>query len=432
MSKFVITQDALNGFMDAFSGRAKQQGQIDGLKIQAAQDQLMANRDKALEPIRQKEAQRNMGISQLMATIKGLTPDKASSMYDYENGQHTNMGFKMNTDGTYAKDEYGAEIIDDTPIDPLSLANEAQWQQGRAILGPLMAMQSYGGDAVDYSKAQGQLNKNGYEAALRQGVMTTQDPSQRNVLVNALSGRSYDPYKMDGYGQMVNTGTGQVQQTAASQAKLGNLNSGTQLNQANAGLAMQRATTEQIKQYEIAADIDLKKIQAQKIQAGMDAMEPQQAKLLFTKQVADEYGNTKVVFDSEAYGKFTQWQVQNGIRSDKQAFAMWSGQGGGNPVNQGQALASFGAAIGPSIAQSATPVISQYDQVNQNQWSATTTPDTIQSFERMAMQKFGKGFSKMSKPDVENHLKQLYQTGAINIDDVQNLHKLYVSGESIN
>ena len=38
MSKFVITQDALNGFMDAFSGRAKQQGQIDGLKIQAAQD----------------------------------------------------------------------------------------------------------------------------------------------------------------------------------------------------------------------------------------------------------------------------------------------------------------------------------------------------------------------------------------------------------
>ena len=138
------------------------------------------------------------------------------------------------------------------------------------------------------------------------------------------------------------------------------------------------------------------------------------------------------VFDSDAYSKFTQWQVQNGIRSDKQAFAMWSGQGGGNPVNQGQALASFGAAIGPSIAQSATPVISQYDQVNQNQWSATTTPDTIQSFERMAMQKFGKGFSKMSKPDVENHLKQLYQTGAINIDDVQNLHKLYVSGESIN
>ena len=264
--KFVIDQNAFTGLADALSGRAKQQGQIDGLKIQAAQDQLMANRDKALEPIRQKEAQRNMGISQLMATIKGLTPDKASSMYDYENGQHTNMGFKMNTDGTYAKDEYGAEIIDDTPIDPLSLANEAQWQQGRAILGPLMAMQSYGGDAVDYSKAQGQLNKNGYEAALRQGVMTTQDPSQRNVLVNALSGRSYDPYKTDGYGQMVNTGTGQVQQTAASQAKLGNLNSGTQLNQANAGLAMQRATTEQIKQYEIAADIDLKKIQAQKIE----------------------------------------------------------------------------------------------------------------------------------------------------------------------
>ena len=430
--KFVIDQNAFTGLADALSGRAKQQGQIDGLKIQAAQEQLMAQRDKALGPIRQQEAQRNMGISQLMATIKGLTPDKASSMYDYENGQHTNMGFKMNTDGTYAKDEYGAEIIDDTPIDPLSLANEAQWQQGRAILGPLMAMQSYGGDAVDYSKAQGQLNKNGYEAALRQGVMTTQDPSQRNVLVNALSGRSYDPYKPDGYGQMVNTGTGQVQQTAASQAKLGNLNSGTQLNQANAGLAMQRASTEQIKQYEIKADIDLKNIQAQKIQAGMEAMDPQQAKLLFTKQVADEYGNTKSVFDSEAYSKFTQWQVQNGIRSDKQAFAMWSGQGVGSPAKNGQALQSFGAAIGPSIAQSVTPTISEYDRVNQNQWSATTTPDTIQSFERMAIQKFGKGFAQMSKPDVENHLRQLYQSGAINIDDVQNLHKLYVSGEPIN
>ena len=119
MSKIMITQDALNGFVDAFSGRAKMQGQADALRLQAAQEQMMARRDKALEPIRQKEVQRNMGISNLMATIKGLTPDGASKMYDYENGQHTNMGFKMNADGTYAKDEYGAEIIDDTPIDPL-------------------------------------------------------------------------------------------------------------------------------------------------------------------------------------------------------------------------------------------------------------------------------------------------------------------------
>ena len=300
-------------------------------------------------------------------------------------------------------------------------------------------MQAYGGDAVDYSKTQGQLNKNAYQADLQQGVMNATDPSQRNAFVNALSGRAYDPYKTDGNGQLVNTGTGQVQQTAVSQAKVGNINSGTQLNQANTqlagartGLVQQQTTTEQIKQHEIAADIQLKNIQAQKVQAGMEAMSPAQAKMLFTKQVTDEFGNSKAVFDGEAYSKFTQWQVQNGIRSDKQAFAMWSGQGGGSPVNQGQALASFGAAIGPSIAQGAVPAISEYDRVNQNQWSATTTPDTIQAFERMAVQKFGKGFSQMSKPDVENHLKQLYQTGAINIDDVQNLHKLYVSGEPIN
>ncbi len=429
--KFVIDQNALNGFADVMSGRAKQQGQIDGLKIQAAQEQMMAQRDKALEPIRQQDAQRNYGVNQLASVFQD--PAKAMKAYDYANGQRTDVGFKMNADGSYVNDEYGAPIVNDTPITLESMGiTPEQYAAAQSILGPMMAVKSFGGDAVDYSKAQGQLNKNGYEAALRQGVMTTQDPSQRNVLVSALSGRSYDPYKTDGYGQMVNTGTGQVQQTAASQAKLGNLNSGTQLNQANAGLAMQRASTEQIKQYEIKADIDLKNIQAQKIQAGMEAMDPQQAKLLFTKQVADEYGNTKSVFDSEAYSKFTQWQVQNGIRSDKQAFAMWSGQGVGSPAKNGQALQSFGAAIGPSIAQSVTPTISEYDRVNQNQWSATTTPDTIQSFERMAIQKFGKGFAQMSKPDVENHLRQLYQSGAINIDDVQNLHKLYVSGEPIN
>lgn len=432
--KFVIDQNALNGLTDALSGRAKMQGQADALRIQAAQNQMMAQRDKALEPIKQQEAQRNYGVNQLASIFQD--PAKAMKAYDYTNGQRTDVGFKMNADGSYVNDEYGAPIVNDTPITLESMGiTPEQYAAAQSILGPMMAVKSFGGDAVDYSKTQGQLNKNGYEAALRQGVMTTQDPSQRNVLVSALSGRSYDPYKTDGYGQMVNTGTGEVQQTAASQAKLGNINSGTQLNQANAGLAMQRATTEQIKQYEIAADIDLKKIQAKKIQAGMDAMTPQQAKLLFTKQVADEYGNTKSVFDSEAYNKFTQWQVQNGIRSDKQAFAMWSGQGGGSGGNvsqQSQALANLGAALGPTIAQSATPAITEYDRVNPSQWSATTMPDTIQAFERMAVQKFGKGFSQMSKPDVENHLKQLYQTGTINIDDVQNLHKLYVSGEPIN
>ena len=429
--KFVIDQNALNGLTDALSGRAKMQGQIDGLKIQAAQDQLMANRDKALEPIRQQEAQRNYGVNQLASIFQD--PAKAAQVYDYANGQRTNMGFKMNADGSYANDEYGAPIVNDTPITLESMGiMPEQYAAAQSILGPMMAVKSFGGDAVDYSKAQGQLNKNGYEAGLRQGVMTTTDPSQRNALVSALSGRSYDPYKIDGYGQMFNTGTGQVQQTAASQVKLGNINSSTQLNQANTGLAVQRTTTEQIKQYEIQADIQLKQVQAQKVQAGMEAMDPAQAKMLFTKQVTDEFGNIKAVFDGEAYAKFTQFQVQNGIRSDKQAFAMWSGQGGsGSPAQQGQALASFGSAIGPNIAQGAAPAISEYDRVNQNQWSTTTIPDTVQSFDRLAVQKFGKGFSQMTKPEVESNLKQLYQAGAINIDDVQNLHKLYVSGESI-
>ena len=427
--KFVIDQNALNGLTDALSGRAKMQGQADALRIQAAQNQMMAQRDKALEPIKQQEAQRNYGVNQLASIFQD--PAKAAQVYDYTNGQRTNMGFKMNADGSYINDEYGAPIVNDTPITLESMGiTPEQYASAQSILGPMMAMQAYGGDAVDYSKAQGQLNKNGYEAGLRQGVMTTTDTSQRNALVSALSGRPYDPYKIDGYGQMVNTGTGQVQQTAASQSKIGNINSGTQLNQANTGLAVQRTTTEQIKQHEIQADIQLKQVQAQKVQAGMEAMDPAQAKMLFTKQVTDEFGNAKDVFDGEAYAKFTQFQVQNGIRSDKQAFAMWS-QGASNPMQQGQALASFGAALGPSVAQAATPAISQYDRVNQNQWSTTTMPDTVQSFDRLAAQRFGKGFSQMTKPEVENNLKQLYQAGAINIDDVQNLHKLYVSGEAI-
>ena len=431
MTKFVIDQNAFSGLADALSGRAKQQGQIDGLKIQAAQDQLMANRDKALEPIRQQEAQRNYGVNQLASVFKD--PAKAMKAYDYANGQRTDVGFKMNADGSYVNDEYGAPIVNDTPITLESMGiTPEQYAAAQSILGPMMAVQSFGGDAVDYSKTQGQLNKNGYEAALRQGVMTTTSPAERNALASALSGNPYTPYKIDGYGQRVDTGTGEVRQTDASRVKLGNINSSTQLNEANTGLAVQRTTTEQIKQHEIQADIQLKQVQAQKVQAGMEAMDPAQAKMLFTKQVTDEFGNAKAVFDSEAYSKFTQWQVQNGIRSDKQAFAMWSGQGVGYPAKNGQALQSFGAAIGQSISQGAAPAISEYDRVNQNQWSATTAPDTIQSFERMAMQKFGKGFSQMSKPDVENHLKQLYQTGAINIDDVQNLHKLYVSGEPVN
>ena len=114
MTKFVIDQNAFSGLADALSGRAKQQGQIDGLKIQAAQEQLMAQRDKALEPIRQQEAQRNYGVNQLASVFQD--PAKAMKAYDYANGQRTDVGFKMNADGSYVNDEYGAPIVNDTPI----------------------------------------------------------------------------------------------------------------------------------------------------------------------------------------------------------------------------------------------------------------------------------------------------------------------------
>ena len=463
MTKFVIDQNAFSGLADALSGRAKQQGQIDGLKIQAAQEQLMAQRDKALEPIRQQEAQRNYGVNQLASVFQD--PAKAALVYDYANGQRTNMGFKMNADGSYVNDEYGAPIVDDTPIDLGSKGiTPEQYAAAQSILGPMMAVKSFGGDAVDYSKAQGQLNKNGYEAGLRQGVMATTDPSQRNALVEALKGNSYTPYKIDGYGQRVDTGTGQVTQTPASQVKLGNINSSTQLNQANTGytnartgLTNQQTVTEQLVQLGKQQDMQIKAAEAEKKLKGIESMKADEVKTFFSKQIKDDMGKTYFVADTDAYAKFSAWAEQNGYRNEREAYSAYTGRpllnadtaantlrsagsvlgpsvlqsGTARADATGSALQSFGAAIGPNIAQGAAPAISEYDRVNQNQWSATIMPDTVQSFDRMAAQKFGKGFSQMSAQELAGSLNQLYHAGLINRDDVGNLHRIYVTKEPV-
>ena len=327
-----------------------------------------------------------------------------------------------------------------------------------------MAVKSFGGDAVDYSKAQGQLNKNGYEAGLRQGVMTTTDPSQRNALVEALKGNSYTPYKIDGYGQRVDTGTGQVTQTPASQVKLGNINSSTQLNQANTGytnartgLTNQQTVTEQLVQLGKQQDMQIKAAEAEKKLKGIESMKADEVKTFFSKQIKDDMGKTYFVADTDAYAKFSAWAEQNGYRNEREAYSAYTGRpllnadtaantlrsagsvlgpsvlqsGTARADATGSALQSFGAAIGPNIAQGAAPAISEYDRVNQNQWSATTMPDTVQSFDRMAAQKFGKGFSQMSAQELEGSLNQLYHAGLINRDDVGNLHRIYVTKEPV-
>ena len=176
--------------------------------------------------------------------------------------------------------------------------------------------------------------------------------------------------------------------------------------------------------------MQIKALETEKKLKGIESMKADEVKTFFSKQIQDDMGKTYFVADTDAYAKFSAWAEQNGYRNEREAYSAYIGRPLLKADANGAALQSFGAAIGPSIAQGATPAISVYDQSNTGDWSNGGNPDNIRRIGGIISQGAGKPLAQMNDAEIEAALANLYNSQAITRMDVANLHKMWVEGRS--
>lgn len=174
MAKFVIDANGLAPIAEALSGRSRVAGVAAGLKNKILAEELDAQRVK---------------------TMRG-------------------------------RDEYDTfrGLMDMPQGEPVSAAR---------------AIAAFGGDGESYAKAAGKLYDNQYRSQLGDLALAEAKKGNlagQNQFAAGYEGRTHSPYRVDGYGQTLNQDTGAVGQTAASQAKINNINASSDYHRAGVDL----------------------------------------------------------------------------------------------------------------------------------------------------------------------------------------------------
>lgn len=277
MAKFVIDANGLAPIAEALSGRSRVAGVAAGLKNKILAEELDAQRVK---------------------TMRG-------------------------------RDEYDTfrGLMDAPQGEPVSAAR---------------AIAAFGGDGLDYAKAAGKLFDNDYrrqfgEQALQAALAG--NLGGQNQAVAGYEGRTHSPIRIDGYGQGYNQDTGEVQQTAASIAKINNINSNSSYNMAGVDLRgaqtqneMQKTLSEVLRGQGYELDNQGKVVKLREMmnpQTGAAATKAPDANdaRLFTSMVDDGSGRQQAVVDYDRMNKAYLFAQQNGFASVSAAlpaFNQWA------------------------------------------------------------------------------------------------------------
>ena len=276
MAKFVIDANGLAPIAEALSGRSRVAGVAAGLKNKILAEELDAQRVK---------------------TMRGR-----EEFYAFKN------------------------LMEDPEGEPVSAER---------------AIAAFGGNGLDYAKAAGKLFDNYYrrqfgEQALQAALAG--NLGGQNAAVAGYEGRTHSPRRIDGYGQDYNQDTGEVRQTAASIAKINNINANSAYSMA--GVDLRGAQTQNEMQKTVSEilrgqgyDLDnqgkvvklLEMINPQTGAASTKAPDANDARL-FTSMVDDGSGRQQAVVDYDRMNKVYLFAQQNGFASVSAAlpaFNQW-------------------------------------------------------------------------------------------------------------
>lgn len=310
MVKFVITEEAMSPIAQALSGQSRMAGVAAGLKNQMLGLEL----DKMREERQQAERQRQMRENLIPNRISRLFPQLSEGARNILAGQLTGQKPEQGVPSDlfqYQADRHAAEHAMTLP----------QWENARQYGDAVNLTNAFGGNGLEAIKgiglAQDNANKE-YYGTLAQAALESGDRDMVNQAIAARNGNVYSPYSTGPDGAILNRATGQYTPTTAYTARVGEINSRTNLNQVNTALSGARITTEELRQQGLAINNQGKLVRLEELQNPQAKPPSQVYKPLPAAAVESEFG-----MDAAAYQDFRRRMARDGYADENEYLPIY-------------------------------------------------------------------------------------------------------------
>lgn len=310
MVKFVITEEAMSPIAQALSGQSRMAGVAAGLKNQMLGLEL----DKMREERQQAERQRQMR--------NDLIPNRIRQMFgDYSPRVQNRLAERLGWQNP--NPEASPNLLEEYN-DAVALQKAMslpQWANAQRYADAVHLNDAFGGNGLEAIKgiglAQDNANKEYYDMAAR-AASAAGDRDMFNQMVAARNGDVYSPYSTGPDGAILNRTTGQYTPTTAYTARVGEINSRTNLNQVNTALSGARITTEELRQQGLAIDNQGKLVRLEELQNPQAKPPSQVYKPLPAAAVESVFG-----MDADAYQAFRLEMARKGYADENEYLPIY-------------------------------------------------------------------------------------------------------------
>lgn len=310
MVKFVITEEAMSPIAQALSGQSRMAGVAAGLKNQMLGLEL----DKMREERQQAERQRQMRENLIPNRISRLFPQLSEGARNILAGQLTGQKPEQGVPSDlfqYQADHHAAEHAMTLP----------QWENARQYGDAVNLTNAFGGNGLEAIKGIGLALDNAnkeYYGTVAQAALESGNRDMANQAIAARNGDVYSPYSTGPDGSILNRTTGQYTPTTAYTARIGEINSRTNLNQVNTALSGARITTEELRQQGLAIDNQGKLVRLEELHNPQAKPPSQVFKPLPAAAVESVFG-----MDGDAYQDFRRRMVQAGYADENEYLPIY-------------------------------------------------------------------------------------------------------------
>lgn len=310
MVKFVITEEAMSPIAQALSGQSRMAGVAAGLKNQMLGLEL----DKMREERQQAERQRQMR--------NDLIPNRIRQMFgDYSPRVQNRLAERLGWQNP--NPEASPNLLEEYN-DAVALQKAMslpQWANAQRYADAVHLNDAFGGNGLEAIKgiglAQDNANKEYYDMAAR-AALESGNRDMANQAIAARNGDVYSPYSTGPDGSILNRATGQYTPTTAYTARIGEINSRTNLNQVNTALSGARITTEELRQQGLAIDNQGKLVRLEELHNPQAKPPSQVYKPLPAAAVESEFG-----MDAAAYQDFRRRMVRAGYADENEYLPIY-------------------------------------------------------------------------------------------------------------
>lgn len=310
MVKFVITEEAMSPIAQALSGQSRMAGVAAGLKNQMLGLEL----DKMREERQQAERQRQMR--------NDLIPNRIRQMFgDYSPRVQNRLAERLGWQNP--NPEASPNLLEEYN-DAVALQKAMslpQWANAQRYADAVHLNDAFGGNGLEAIKgiglAQDNANKEYYDMAART-ALENGNRDMANQAIAARNGDVYSPYSTGPDGAILNRTTGQYTPTTAYTARVGEINSRTNLNQVNTALSGARITTEELRQQGLAIDNQGKLVRLEELHNPQAKPPSQVYKPLPAAAVESVFG-----MDGDAYQAFQLEMARKGYADENEYLPIY-------------------------------------------------------------------------------------------------------------